>query len=154
MEQAKKNEAWLDYLKNEAWLDYFKMLQQYKKAGYIEILTDKHELYITQAALFTLCDAKLEKAHPLENSDGSSVPAGSPSGLLAVIRRLPFVTRRLRFYCSWLSTQGEAYLRQPFTIHVVKDTHPHDLMNTIVITSKRQWWKLWMWHDHFDIINY
>ena len=35
----------------QPWLDYFDMLHTYEQKGYLEVKPDKHEAFITRAAL-------------------------------------------------------------------------------------------------------
>jgi hypothetical protein len=46
------------------------------------------------------------------------------------------------------------YDSYPFAVNVVNDASDHAPVFTIVLTTRRPWWKLWMRHDHFDIITY
>lgn len=123
----------------QPWLDYFGMLHTYEKNGFLEIAPEKHEAYITQPALLTLagCDTENMK-----------------SDILRELRNVNRTVRRLRTYAAFRSTHGSEYMKRPFALNVVRDGEPHDLMYTIVITTRRRWWNLWMQRDHFDIVTY
>lgn len=123
----------------QPWLDYFEMLQTYETKGLLEMKPDKHEAYITEPALFALTKAK-----DLMDAWQRALAACET----------PIVLRRIRTYAGWKSLHDDGYLSRPFALHVVRDEEPHDLLYTIVITSRRRWWKLWMWHDSIEIIEY
>ena len=123
----------------QPWLDYFEMLHSYESKGFLEVPADKHEAYVTHPALLTLagCDIK----------DGGY-------DTLKVLQSVKDTVLHLRTYAAFISQEGEEYLKQPFAVHVVKDTEPHDLLSTVVVTVRRRWNHLWMTGDEFDVINY
>lgn len=129
----------------QPWLDYFKVLQRYEVCGFLEVTAEKHEAYVTQAALFTL--AGYDEA-TIAIADQSVVPGASRYKAIAS------VLRNIRTYAGWKSQYGGSYLDRSFALHVVKDDAPHDLFYTLLITSRRRWWKLWMWHDSIELIEY
>lgn len=118
----------------QPWLDYFELLRTYERKTLLEVMPDKHEAYITHAALFTL--------------SGSEKPNDQ------TIRAIPSTVKRIRAYAGWRSQHGGDYLSRPFALHVVKDEYPHDLLHTILITRRRVWWKLWSKTDYFERIDY
>ena len=110
----------------QPWLDYFQMLHTYEEKGFLQVVAEKHEAYITRAALLTL-------AQP-------STPKLATQGLF----------RYLMYRCA-VTEELDA---GTFALHIVKEDPPHDLLNTIVLTTRRPWWKLWMKHDHYEVIDY
>lgn len=127
----------------QPWIDYFKMLQTYEEKGFLQTEPEKHEAYVTEPALYTLAGVSFSTR---ELGMGIDVPY--------VMKSVSNLVRRLRTYAAWRSQGGGNYLGYPFAVHVVKSDEPHDLLFTIVLTTRRRWWKLWMYHDHFDIITY
>ena len=120
----------------QPWLDYFGMLQEYESNGLLQVEPEKHEAYVTQAALATLY--------------GADVHADSYRGC----RECAAVMRRVRAYAGWMSREGGAYMDRSFAMHVVKDDAPHDLLFTVLLTRRRRWWALWRRMDSFDVIDY
>lgn len=119
----------------QPWLEYFEMLRRYKEKGLLHVQPDKHEAYVTEPALHTM------------------TPGNDPQKQLrdgSIFRTVC----RLRTYAAWLSTDGAAYTRQPFAVHVVRDEPPHDPIYTIVMERRRKWWRLWMLTDCIEVINY
>ncbi len=127
----------------QPWLDYFKMLHTYEQKGFLQIEAEKHEAYVTQPALYTLAGCSFSNRF-----------LGHDLSMVYVMRKVGHLVRRLRVYAAWKSQGGTGYDRYAFAVHVVKETEPHDLLHTIVLTSRRKWWKLWMWHDSFEVISY
>ena len=123
----------------QPWLDYFEMLHTYEQKGFLQIEAEKHEAYVTHPAFLTLCGFDMEP-------DGMEMPRTA----IAMGKTI----RRLRTYAAFISQDGADYDRYAFAVHVVKDVEPHDLLHTIVLTTRRRWWKLWMRHDSFDVISY
>ena len=117
----------------QPWLDYFKLLQTYKEKGYLEVNPFEGNAYVTRAAL-----------HAMSEGD-------DPSRQMLAISA---TVRRIRAYAAWLSQQGPSYLRKTFAVHVVKEEMPHDLIYTVVMESRRPWWKFFMWHDHIEVVLY
>ena len=124
----------------QPWLDYFHMLHTYEEKGFLQIEAGKHEAYVTEPALYTLV--------------GYDFTAQQDASPLHVARQVSRLVRRLRAYAAWKSADGGDYLSYPFALHTVKPDEPHDLLYTIVLSSKRRWWKLWLKHDHFEVIDY
>lgn len=117
----------------QPWLDYFEMLCAYEKHGFLEMKPDKHEAYITRAALFTL------------SAKGERVVASND---------ILVVASRLRAYASYLSASCADYNKYAFAIHVVKEDEPHDLLCTLLLTRSSVWWRLLGKTDKVDVINY
>lgn len=130
----------------QPWIDYFQMLRTYEEKGFLQVEADKHEAYVTEPAFYTLA-----------NYDDTT-EALADSSSQAIARRMTAVrnlVRRLRIYAAWKSTGGgTGYDSYPFAVHTVKPDEPHDLLHTIVLTTSRPWWKLWMKHDHYEAIFY
>lgn len=118
----------------QPWLDYFDMLRTYERKGFLEVMTDKHEAYITQPAL-----------HALSVGDN---PQGQITG------NIPDTVLRVCTYAAWKSQEGEAYMRQNFAIHVVETEHPHNLLYTLLLSKSRRWWKLFRKTDSIEVISY
>lgn len=129
----------------QPWLDYFHMLRRYEHEGFLLMEAEKHEAYITRAALCTL-----SAEGPVAVSDGTDWTLAARR----LMKNIPKVVRRIRSYAAWLSREGKDYLARPFALHVVHEDDQHDLLYTVIITSRRRWWKLWMWHDSYDVIRY
>lgn len=126
----------------QPWLDYFGLLLTYEKNGFLEVKPDKHEAYVTHAALLTLLGI------------GEPVQVEVVDGQRRLVRASCEFLRRLRAYAAWKSTDGAGYLTWGFAMHIVKDDHPHDLMFTVVLSRRRTWRSLWMMRDTFDVISY
>lgn len=129
----------------QPWLDYFRMLQTYEEKGFLQMEPEKHEAYVTLPALYTLADYD---DNPADLADTSSV---------AVVRRMTAiggVVRHLRDCAAFRSRDGYGYMSRPFAVHVVTAGEPHDLLHTIVVTTRRRWYRLWTLHDEFDVISY
>lgn len=124
----------------QPWIDYFEMLQKYEKDGFLEMKPEAHEAYITAPAVYTIV--------------GCDFNADEPNRDVRMARSVCHTARRIRTYAGWRSMHGGDYLARPFALHVVKADEPHDLLYTMVITSRRRWWKLWMWHDSVEVITY
>lgn len=130
----------------QPWLDYFRMLQRYEQEGFLQTDAEKHEAYITRAALCTLsADGPVILGKDIEDWEYAA---------RRLMKDIPKAVRRIRSYAAWISREGDGYISHPFALHVVQEDWPHDLLYTVVITSRRRWWKLWMWHDTFDVIRY
>lgn len=126
----------------QPWLDYFGLLRTYEEKGFLEVKHDKHEAYVTQAALLTLLGI------------GEPVQVENVDGQIRLVRASCEFLRRLRAYAAWKSTGGAGYLTWGFAMHIVEDDHPHDLMFTVVLSRRRTWRSLWMMRDTFDVISY
>lgn len=117
-------------------LDYFDMLMTYEQKGFLEVIPDKHEAYITRAAFFTLSDNISSQTDEILMSEA--------------VKGLPITERRLKSlvylkgYAGFKSKQVNDYLKEPFAIHLVKEDKPHDLLCTILILYRRVWQKLWL----------
>ena len=126
----------------QPWLDYFRMLQQYEKNGYLLVKAEKHEAFVARAALFAVAGWDASPEALADRSD----PA-----VLRRTRAVAAAVRRIRNYAAWLSRDGKDYLSRPFALNVGDDAEP---LYTVIVTSRRRWWKLWRWHDTFDVISY
>jgi len=148
------------YKSLQPWLDYFDLLHTYEQKGYLEVKPDKHEAYITRAALYTL-------------SPTPSIPGGE--GVAADTHIIETV-RHIRAYTAYLSavSVGAKYpaelsdegvtappipaselkecMDQPFALHIVKEEAPHDLLCTLLLTRKRNW--LGIKREKVEAINY
>jgi len=102
----------------QPWVDYFQMLQVYERHGLIEVVPDKHEIYITLPAICTLC-----------------------GGIEQIEKKAVETILHLRAYAAWLSQKGQSYMREVFALHIVKDEEPYDLLYTLVVTPRRRWWQ-------------
>ena len=131
----------------QPWLEYFDLLHTYEQKGYLEVKPDKHEAYITRAALCTL---------------GPALPLPERDGVVTDTHILD-VARRIRAYTAYLSavSVGAKYpvelsdegvtappitaselkecMDHPFALHVVKEEPPHDVLCTLLLTYKRNW---------------
>ncbi len=119
----------------QPWIDYFSMLQTYKQKGYLEVMPEKHEAYITRPALLTLTP-------------------GSDSPTTLTPEAIPDTVRRIRAYAAFCAQQGDGYLTWPFALHVVQDEPPHDLLHTILLSPTRSWRTLWCTREQVEVIDY
>lgn len=126
----------------QPWLDYFKMLQHHEEKGFLQTEPEKNEAYVTEPALYMLAGVSF----PTEK--------GADIDILHILKSVKRLARRLRTYVGWKRQQGVEILSHPFALHVVKPEAPHDLLFTILLTSKRHWWTLWLRHDSIEIISY
>ena len=120
----------------QPWLEYFDMLHTYEQKGYLEVKPEKHEAYITRAALCTL-------------SPTPALPEGE--GVAADTRVLD-TARRLRIYAAYRSSSDADYDKYAFALHVVKEEPPHDVLCTLLLTRKRNW--LGIRRERVEVINY
>ena len=118
----------------QPWLEYFDMLRIYEYKGLLEVQPDKGEAYITLPALHAMS------------------PGDDPMEQLKTA--IPESLRRIRTYAGRKSQQGKSFLKKPFALHVVKDEKPHDLLYTLLITSRRRWWWPFYETDKIDTIIY
>lgn len=122
----------------QPWLDYFDLLHKYEQQGYLEVKPEKHEAYITRAALCTLSITP----HLFEG-DG-----------VVINTYILNVARYIRAYAAYRSASDADYDKYSFALHVVKEEAPHDLLCTILLTRRRVWWRLWGKAEKIEIINY
>ena len=154
----------------QPWLDYFKMLQRYEAKGFLEVKPAEHEAYVTRAALLVLAGVD-----ETEVKQGDIMRDG-----MRMMRRCTALVRHLRTYAAYLAAHAEGlstfdprvgydptqplpkiptgplteYLRQPFALNVVQPDEPHDPLYTLLIETRRTWWRLWLPHDHIEVIAY
>ena len=113
-------------------IDYFCMLRRYEQLGYLEVNTEKGEAYVTHPALHAM-------------SDGDDPQA-------QLIKAIPDTVRHLRAYACWKGKNIKSFFN--FAVHVVSDSHPHDMLFTLLLTRRRHWWCPWRMYDHIEVINY
>ena len=99
-------------------LDYFSMLSEYLDKGFLQIDVAKHEVDVTQPALHALSPGN-DPAEQLRNG---------------AIERTAL---RLRAWAAWMSGEGNDYMKRNFSVHVVKDEEPHDLIFTLLFSQPR-----------------
>ena len=119
----------------QPWLDYFEMLRTYIDKGFLEVMPDKHEAYITLPAILTLAGTDVQEH-------------------LQTAKALSEVTLNIRAYAAFRSQEGIAYLKKDFAIHVVESEQPHDLIYTLLLTQSRRWIKLCRKTDSIEVISY
>jgi hypothetical protein len=160
--QQKDNKTMSKRKSLQPWLDYFEMLHTYEQKGYLEVKPEKHEAYITRAALCTL-------------SPTPALPEGE--GVAANTHVIETV-RRIRAYTAYLSavSVGAKYpvelsdegvtappipaselkecMDQPFALHIVKEDALHDPLCTLLLTRRRVWWRVWRKTDSTEVITY
>jgi len=124
----------------QPWLDYFKLLQTYERNGYLEVMPDKHEAFVTQAALLTLLGTD-ETTLAEDLADRQQMLTATTDFLL-----------RIRGYAGFKSREGEQYLKSNFALHIVKDNPPHDLLSTVLLTQKPGWFG--RRKEHVEVISY
>ena len=120
----------------QPWLEYFDMLHTYEQKGYLEVKPEKHEAYITRAALCTL-------------SPTTDLPEGEGG---AADTRVLDTARRLRTYAAYRSASDADYDKYAFALHVVKEEPPHDVLCTLLLTRKRNWLGIRL--ERVEVINY
>ena len=118
----------------QPWIDYFGMLQTYEKNGFLEVLPDKNEAYVTLPALHAM-------------TEGEDVRE-------QFAKAIPETVRRMRAYAAFKSRQGTEYISFPFALHVVREEYPHDLIYTLLLCRRRVWWKLWHKAERMELIRY
>ena len=148
----------------QPWLDYFAMLHTYEQKGYLEVLPDKHEAYVTLPALLTL-----NPTPALPEGEGDAVADG---------KALQDTMTRIRAYAAYRAANQRglqdfnpeiftnpnldlpsipekeltAYLSQNFALHVVKPDPPHDVLLTFLLTLKRN--RIGRKMEHIETISY
>lgn len=120
----------------QPWLEYFDMLHTYEQKGYLEVKPEKHEAYITRAALCTL-------------SPTPALPEGEGG---AADTRVLDTAHRLRTYAAYRSASDADYDKYAFALHVVKEEPPHDVLCTLLLTRKRNWFGIR--RERVEVINY
>lgn len=126
----------------QPWLDYFTVLQEYEARGYLDVQKEKNEAYVTEPALHSLSGES-----DISKKDRSLA-------MLLLARAVPRTARRIRAYAAWRSGKGDAYLAEPFALHVVGDEYPYNPKYTIIVTSRRRWWMPWTVTDHVEVVGY
>lgn len=118
----------------QPWLSYFEMIRRYERAGFVEMMIDNHEAYITHASIYAI-------------TPGNDVKNQTPYAVIETCRRL-------RAYAGYLAQHGVEYLTQPFYVHIMQDDRLHDPIFTVLISQKRRWWWPWKKNECIDIIKY
>ena len=126
----------------QPWLDYFTVLQEYEARGFLDVQKEKNEAYVTEPALHSL------------SGEGDISKKDRSLAMLLLARAVPRTARRIRAYAAWRSGKGDAYLAEPFALHVVGDEYPHNPKYTIIVTSRRRWWMPWTVADHVEVVEY
>lgn len=129
----------------QPWLDYFELLKSYEANGLLDISSDKCEAFITAPALCTLAPKLASMG--IVNMDAYTF-------CRRIARDFPDLVLRIRAYTAWKSKDGGSYLQRSFSLHVVKDERPYDLIYTILLTRRRRWWWPWRRKNHFETITY
>ena len=152
----------------QPWLDYFELLQTYEQKGFLEVAYDKHEAFITRAALYTLADTTSGSV-PVGSADGKSSPSSpvpSPTAVGdSVADPLPSsdgsyaaavfaVARRIRTYAAFSAQHGSRYFSWTFALHVVHEDAPHDLIYTLLLSRRRRWWWPFRKTESIEMIEY
>lgn len=114
-------------------IDYFDALKTYERWGFLEVIPDKHEAYMTRAAFLTLCDSR----EPGLSGRRKEKPAKR-------------ALRNIRLYAGWLSADGTKYLKKPFALHIVNDNQAHDVLFTLLVSRRKLFRKL----DVVRVIEY
>lgn len=99
-------------------LEYFSMLSEYLDKGFLQIDVAKHEVFVTQPAIHALSPGN-DPAEQLRN------------GAIA------HTALSLRAWAAWMSGEGNDYMKRNFSVHVVKDEEPHDLIFTLLFSQSR-----------------
>lgn len=117
----------------QPWLEYFNVLRTYEQKGFLEIMPEKHEAYITQPALHAITPGEL---------------------MNQTTKDIHETVLHIRAYAGWKSQEGPAYLKDNFAVHVVHDDYPHDLICTLLVSQSRRWQKLMRKTDCVEVISY
>lgn len=120
----------------QPWLEYFDLLHTYEQQGYLEVKPEKHEAYITRAALCTL----------------SITPHLFEGGGVVVNTYTLNVARYIRVYAAYRSASDADYDKYAFALHIVKEEPPHDVLCTLLLTRKRNWFGIR--RERVEVINY
>lgn len=143
----------------QPWLDYFKLLHNYERNGYLEVMADKHEAFVTQAAIHAMTPGD----NPAEQVRSGAI-ADTVRRLRTYVASLSACQRGSMDYDSKNVTDPEAplpkipmeemaeYITQPFALHVVKDDPTHDLLYTVLLTTEQN--RLGRGKEHIEIISY
>lgn len=122
----------------QPWLDYFDMLRIYEEKGFLEVMPEKHEAYVTQPALHAMSEGD----NPQEQFK----------------KAIPDTVIRIRAYAAWksqwMASPGSSTKKQNFALHVVEAEQPHDLIYTLLLTQNRRWQNLWRNTDSIEVISY
>lgn len=160
----------------QPWLDYFQMLHTYEQKGFLEVKADKHEAYVTRAALLTLVPEVVSSF----KVQVSGVPTDSDAAaqLETLNLKLETCVSALRTYAAYLAAHQRgvqdfvpqtladpaatlppipekeltAYLAQNFALHVVHDDPPHDPLLTLLLSLKNR--HVGRKTDHIEVISY
>lgn len=119
----------------QPWIEYFGMLRSYEEKGFLEVIPEKHEAFITRAALCTLCIKNVLSLDSLATK---------------TLR----IVKSIYAYAGWKCQQGGDYLSRPFALHVVKEDAPHDLLYTVLLAHRRHWWWPLRKTEHIEVITY
>lgn len=119
----------------QPWIDYFRMLQAYERQGLLLMKHDKHETYVTQAALHAM-------------TDGDDPKEQIASGAILA------TAGHIRSYAAWLSREGDGYMKGNFAVNVISDSGNSDPLYTILMTRRSPWWCPWKEEDHVEVITY
>lgn len=128
----------------QPWLDYIDGLQRLTRKGYLEMIPNENEAYITRAAFCVITDGYdvfLERKYDEKDMLKNIVAAKATA-------------RNINIYAAYLSQEGIDYLVEPFALHIVEERSPHNLLLTILISRFRLWWKPWVKRDKFKVICY
>lgn len=103
----------------QPFLDYFSMLSEYVEKGYMQLDVKEHAVYITQPAI-----------HAMSPGNDPAVQLRDGS--------IENTALRIRTYAAWLLGEGNDYMKSNFSVHVVKDEEPHDLIFTLLFSQSRR----------------
>lgn len=148
----------------QPWLDYFKMLQRYEAKGFLEIKPQEHEAYITRAALLTLTPSPTLPEVNVDATANGKALADTLSHLRAYAACHSATAVGQQHPADMNDPDAEipvipieeltAYFSQPFSVHVVKEEYPHDLLLTLLLQQKRSWRTAWRTVDTIETIDY
>lgn len=127
----------------QPWLDWFDVLRVYCEKGFLEVLPEKGEAYVTEPAFYTLADIRTPDDLKAEPGD----MAKASDNLLEAVRRV-------KVYCDYLATATQRGVGSTFALHVVEADAPHDLRYTVVMEKRRRWWWPWRKMEEFSFVYY
>lgn len=161
----------------QPWLDYFQMLHTYEEHGFLQIEAEKHEAYITRAALLTLANYTFGIVLAKDAMEKAACIYKVAHRIHAYANYLTAAAEGRKIYETairtdpegpagshpvWLTDEIQKRTRAitervrdlSFALHVVKEDGDHDPYFTLLITQRRSWRHPFRKGDHLEWITY
>ena len=163
----------------EPWLEYFRLLNtQFVKNGMLEVFPASGEAYITYPALCFLAGVDIQKDDKVTSA---AKIARTAIQLRTYAEYLNAANEGYKQYLEQYELandtpatntnveqaaentmkmpKGKSYVSNigrinTFALHIVDDTLPHNLRNTVLLTRRRRWWFPFVIATVFDLIEY